>query len=102
MFHLTERYYYLSFQYEFENDYDEVYFALNQPYTYSRMTKYISGLEEKCVKGEVQVEINKLGHTLADNIIPSLKISNGSSESKETILITARQHPCETVSSFVC
>jgi hypothetical protein len=55
MFHLTERYYYLSFQYEFEEDNDEVYFALNQPYTYSRLAKYISGLEQRQLQDGVHV-----------------------------------------------
>ena len=36
------------------------------------------------------------------NSIPSIKISNIDKPSKKIVLITARQHPCETVGSFVC
>ena len=36
------------------------------------------------------------------NSIPSIKISNIEKPSKKIVLITARQHPCETVGSFVC
>ena len=57
---------------------------------------------ERRSEGGVKLEIKKLGHTLADNVIPAMKIWTETTEGKETILITARQHPCETVSSFVC
>ena len=50
-----------------------MYFALNQPYTYSRLIKYI-GVVERSAKDGVKVETKKLGHTLADNVIPAMKI----------------------------
>lgn len=34
----------LYFEYQFEYEDDEVYFAVSQPYTYSRMTSFIQSL----------------------------------------------------------
>jgi hypothetical protein len=48
------------------------------------------------------MEVKRLCYTLGDNIIPAVRFWIDSYEGKETILIMARQHPCETVSSFVC
>ena len=62
-----------------------MYFALNQPYTYSRLIKYI-GVVERSAKDGVKVETKKLGHTLADNVIPAMKIWTETTENKETIL----------------
>jgi hypothetical protein len=39
--HEEQRYYCLSFEYNFEYENDEVYFAASQPYTYSRLTNLI-------------------------------------------------------------
>lgn len=46
------------------------------------------------------LEIKNIGYTIANNIIPTLRI-NKNPKSKEVILITARQHPCETTGSFI-
>jgi len=62
----------------------------------------MSSLESKVRNTDIKFQIKRIGHTLADNVIPGIRIWTGNYENKETILITARQHPCETVSSFVC
>jgi len=39
--HKEQHYYCLSFEYNFEYEFDEVYFAAWQPYTYSRLANLI-------------------------------------------------------------
>ena len=50
------------------------------------------------------MEVKTVGYSIANNIIPSLRFSRESKEKekeKEVILILGRQHPCETVGSFL-
>lgn len=61
------------------------------------------------LKGVVQSNMKTInasaevaGKTELGNYIPCLKIASREKPSKNCILITARQHPCETVSSYLC
>lgn len=70
------------------------------PYTYSKLVRYISTLEYPFSKIIVSIE-NSTKSELG-NSIPCLKIASKERPSRKAIFITARQHPCETVGSYVC
>ena len=76
---------------------------MNQPYTYSRLVNFIEKTQE--VPRELQqlrsMEIKTLGYSISNNIIPAVKITRPERKNKEAILILGRQHPCETVGSFI-
>lgn len=42
-----------------------------------------------------------VSYSIANNIIPVVKISPRSNINAEVVVILARQHPCETVGSFI-
>ena len=42
-----------------------------------------------------------LSYSIANNIIPVVKISPRNQSNAEVVVILARQHPCETVGSFI-
>lgn len=42
-----------------------------------------------------------LSYSIANNIIPVVKINPRSHSNTEVVVILARQHPCETVGSFI-
>lgn len=44
--HDNDYYSSLSFEYDFQAEEDEVFFALNQPYTYSRLVRYLQTIRE--------------------------------------------------------
>lgn len=46
------------------------------------------------------MQVKTIGYSISNNIIPAIRFSKRE-EAKEIILILARQHPCETVGSFV-
>lgn len=105
--HSNDYYSCLSWEYTFEEGHDEVYFALNQPYTYSRAIQFLESLEERLPEG-ISMEIKNIGFTLSNNLIPLLRLGSKEEEDegirreeKKVILVLARQHPCETVGSFV-
>ena len=98
----------LSFDYCFEEQDDEVFFAYSIPYTYSQMLKDISALPQNFVKKEV------LGRSLTGVEIPILHITNhenpeenaeqeenGRKNPKKNVLITGRIHPGESNGSHV-
>lgn len=43
----NESYFCLAFSYTFSDDNDTVYFALNQPYSYSRFIRFVETIEPK-------------------------------------------------------
>jgi murein tripeptide amidase MpaA len=82
------RVYKLSFDYNFEEEDDEVYFAYCIPYTYSQMLGDISRLSAEFVKKD------NIGCSLSGVDIPILHITNHQVETdKKNILITGRIHP---------
>lgn len=48
-----------------------------------------------------ELSVKTVGYSISNNIIPSIKMSKESAKNKEVILILGRQHPCETVGSFI-
>ena len=42
-----------------------------------------------------------VGYSVSNNIIPVLRFTQPSDKNKDVVLILARQHPCETVGSFI-
>lgn len=71
----NEYFYCLYFEYNFEYENDEVYFALSQPYTYTRLSNFIGSLDLlKCSK--VRHTIETIGYTLSNNIIPAITLSS--------------------------
>ena len=79
-----------------------MYFSLVLPYSYSRLNRVIRyALENQNQKNQIKIDQNI--KTPLGNTIHIMQF--GSQErysTKKTILILARQHPCETVGSFVC
>lgn len=47
------------------------------------------------------MEVKPLGYSITNNIIPVVRIYNQKSPRDNVILVIARQHPCETVGSFI-
>ncbi|EAS03740.2 zinc carboxypeptidase family protein (macronuclear) [Tetrahymena thermophila SB210] len=98
-FQKQQNYYSLSFTYLFENTEDEVYFAYNYPYTYSELQEYLD--EQESIKSDI-LNRRVLCRTLAGNRIDLLTITSKSDQyKKQGIILSARVHPGETVSSFV-
>ncbi|KAL4494540.1 hypothetical protein ABPG72_004442 [Tetrahymena utriculariae] len=98
-FQKQQNYYSLSFTYLFENNEDEVYFAYNYPYTYSELQEYLD--EQESIKSD-KLNRRLLCRTLAGNRIDLLTITSKSDQyKKQGIILSARVHPGETVSSFV-
>ncbi|XP_025110591.1 cytosolic carboxypeptidase 6-like isoform X2 [Pomacea canaliculata] len=97
--------YVMSFAFNFDNE-DEVYqFAYCFPYSYTRLQNYLDNLEKKnydfftrellCLTVQ-QRRLDLLTITHPDNLYPP------EGEKQKIIYITARVHPGETPSSFVC
>ena len=98
--HHQDTYYSLYFEYEFEHPNDEVYFSLTQPYTYSRLSATIDSLKHHTPKG-ITLEVKTLAYSISNNIIPLLRFGKEGRSYNQAILVMGRQHPCETVGSFI-
>lgn len=95
----------LTFKYDFEYDDDTVYFANTIPFLYTEMVKDLNDIEKNEQKSELFYRKN-LCSTLAGNNLEFLTItaSEGSKEIYEKrpiIVLMARVHPGETVSSWM-
>lgn len=85
-----------------------IYFAAGLPYSYSKLISFIDSAE-RVAKGVSNLYLRKeaLAATLSSNECPLLTITWKRDKKKEEkakkklILIIARQHPSEIVSSFV-
>ncbi|KAL4445456.1 hypothetical protein ABPG74_004530 [Tetrahymena malaccensis] len=96
-------YYTLEFTYDFTEEQDEIFFAYNYPYSYSDLQNYLESIENDPFKRQF-VNRKVLCRTLADNRVDLLTITDGSSNyhvNKQQIVVSARVHPGETVSSFM-
>ncbi len=93
----------MSFDYQFEFDNDEVYFAYCIPYTYSDLLTFI-----REIKNDEIVQEGKLCISLGGLDVPILTITDFKKQSKNDmdkrylVLINSRIHPGETNSSWVC
>jgi len=95
----TKQYYTLSFNYTFQYEDDEVFFAYNYPYTYTELNNYLDRLELQCRSIMYR---STLTRTLANNRVEILTITNyANNRTKKGIFITGRTHPGETVSSYI-
>ncbi|KAK7492935.1 hypothetical protein BaRGS_00015882 [Batillaria attramentaria] len=97
--------YVMSFAFNFDSE-DEVYqFAYCYPYSYTRLQNYLDNLEKRnydfftrellCLTVQ-QRRLDLLTITHPDNLYPP------EGEKQKMVYITARVHPGETPSSFVC
>ncbi len=117
--HASDYYSSLAFEFDFEYENDEVYFAMSQPYTYSRLVHFIKHAQEGLSRYPPALsryppalsryplsplsplmQLRTVGYSIANNIIPALRVSLAP-DPKQTILVIARQHPCETAGSFI-
>jgi hypothetical protein len=97
-------YYSLAFNYTFQFEHDTVYFAYGEPYTYTRLGRFlgdVGGGMKTCT--DIYYEERTLVETSGGLRCPYLVISDstGPSPSKKLVCISARVHPGETVGSFM-
>ena len=107
-----KRYYYytLSFEYSFEYDNDEIYFANSLPFLYTDVLKDLNVFTKQENEKYFFFEKKKLCSTILGNDVDYFIINNDSNniiedkkgkKNKKGIVLFARQHPGETVSSWV-
>ena len=101
-------YYTLSFDYTFEYDDDEIYFANSIPFTYSDIIKDLNEYTKKENDKYFYYERKRLCSTIAGNDIDYFNINNNmdiinfeaNNNKKKGIVLFTRQHPGETVGSW--
>lgn len=99
-----KNHYIIALFFEFDNEYDQYYFAYCYPYSYTQLQKYIRSIE---LKNYPFLSHKVLCKTILNKNIDMLFITNpGSLEvkgfQKRTIVITSRIHPGETPASYMC
>ena len=102
-------YYSLSFDYTFEYDDDEIYFANSIPYTYSDMIKDLNEYTKKENEKYYFYQRKILCSTITGNDVDYFNINNNLdlfnfeeiNNKKRGIVLFARQHPGETVGNWV-
>ncbi|XP_075156269.1 nna1 carboxypeptidase isoform X5 [Haematobia irritans] len=97
--------YTLTFNVEFQNDNDTVYFAHSYPYTYSDLQDYLMDIQKNPVKSKF-CKLRLLCRTLAGNNVYYLTVTTPAASEevmkrKKSIVISARVHPSETPSSWM-
>lgn len=95
--------YVMSFAFIFDKEEDTYQFSYCYPYSYSRLQNYLDNLEKRnmeyfsrellCLTVQ-QRRLDLITITHPDNLFPE--------ETKRIVFVTARVHPGETPSSFVC
>ncbi|CAH8612819.1 unnamed protein product [Heterobilharzia americana] len=96
--------YVMSFAFSFDCEEDVYQFAYCYPYTYSRLQTYLGTIESKNYS---HFKRELLGLTVQQRRLDLLTIThpnnfNASTTKKRIIFVTARVHPGETPSSYVC
>ena len=88
-------YYQLTFEIFLKNN-DSCYVATTVPYSFSELYSFLDNIPSN-------VQVSSLGKSLSGVSIPLLTITNYqiASNNKKYIIIQARQHPSETVSSIL-
>ena len=103
-------YYTLSFEYTFEYDNDEIYFANSIPFFYSDVIKDLNYYMKKENEKYYFFERRILCSTLSGNDVNYFNINTNNNlvisdkndkPNKKGIVLLARQHPGETVSSWI-
>jgi cytosolic carboxypeptidase protein 2/3 len=96
-------YYSMSFSFEFEYDKDEVYFCHSYPYTYRDLKDFLKICNDKKADRVRRTELCKSlgGNSLDYIIITNFESPDGDIAKRESVIITGRVHPGETVSSFI-
>lgn len=94
----------MTFDYTFENDDDEVFFAAQPPYGYSQMRSFLSS--DIVVSNKQFIKEVNLCRSLGGLKIPQINITDFHSEDvplhhRKTIIICARMHPGESLSSYI-
>jgi murein tripeptide amidase MpaA len=99
------RLYTLSFTLMFEEDRDYVLVAMNLPYSYSRLMDFIRKEQalQETRQSEVNMRLETIGYSLSNNAVPLILVEPKvvSEGPKRMIVVSARQHPGETWSSFL-
>ncbi|CAH8497859.1 unnamed protein product [Dicrocoelium dendriticum] len=100
-----KKYYVMSFAFCFDREDDVYQFCYCYPYTYARLQAYLDELEKcnyHCFKREL------LGMTVQQRRVDLITITHpknvtsNADMKRRTVFITARVHPGETPSSYVC
>ena len=97
-------YYSLGLTYTFQYEHDTVYFAYAEPYTYTKLSRFLGELGEGMkTSTDISYEERTLGETVGGLRCPILIItdSNGPQPAKKLVGISARVHPGETVGSYM-
>ena len=76
---------------------ESVSLSLAAPYTYAQLNKHLSLLRH-----HKRVKVEEIGRTVGGVPIEALRVGKQKDKKQKLIVVTARQHPCETVSSKVC
>jgi murein tripeptide amidase MpaA len=96
--HTKGRYFYLSFRYQFEAG-ESVYFAYSYPYSYSHLRQKVRRWEKE---GAGLLEVRSYATSLCGNQCFELALGRKDGRARPMVLVMARVHSGESVSSFVC
>jgi hypothetical protein len=96
----VKRFWSIHFAYTFEAG-EDVYLSLCPPYTFSKLLRLLKQVSQPFYQN-ISVTAEIAGKSELGNYIPCLRVAAKERPSRNCIIITARQHPCETVGSFVC
>lgn len=97
-------YYMLSFEVTFSYPDDVVYFAETVPYTMSRLDSFLRDIKQQDIdSGEPCIDSCILSKSLGGINVPMLTITDQTlpDTNKKLVVITARVHPSETMSSWI-
>jgi len=95
--------YVMSFAFSFDKEHEVYQFSYCYPYTFSRLQLYLAKIEEKKLDFFKREELClSVQHRRVDIITITSKENQRLNAKKHVIFITARIHPGETPSSYVC